>query len=117
MPLQAQVRLLRVLEHHEIERVGGMQRIPVGIRIIAATHQGLSAMVRAGQFREAARGQPEHPALQDEEAGDPVPKSNCGPVDLPIQGRRLPFSTKQVIEFTVRIFAGSTHETPAMLYD
>ena len=52
MPLPAQVRLLRVLQHHEIERVGGTARIGVDIRIIAATHQDLSAMVRAGRFRE-----------------------------------------------------------------
>ena len=52
MPLPAQVRLLRVLQHREIERVGGTSRIPVDIRIIAATNQDLAAMVRAGRFRE-----------------------------------------------------------------
>jgi transcriptional regulator with GAF, ATPase, and Fis domain len=52
MPLEAQVRLLRVLQHHEIERVGGTQRIPVDIRIIAASNQDLSAMVKSGRFRE-----------------------------------------------------------------
>ena len=52
MPLPAQVRLLRVIQHHEIERVGGTARIPVDIRIIAATNQDLSAMVPLGRFRE-----------------------------------------------------------------
>ncbi|MDH3214325.1 MAG: sigma 54-interacting transcriptional regulator, partial [Myxococcales bacterium] len=52
MPLPAQVRLLRVLQHKEIERVGGASRIPVDIRIIAATNNDLEAMVRAGRFRE-----------------------------------------------------------------
>jgi transcriptional regulator with GAF, ATPase, and Fis domain len=52
MPLPAQVRLLRVLQHRDIERVGGTQRIPVDIRIIAATNKNLEAMVRAGRFRE-----------------------------------------------------------------
>ncbi len=52
MPLPAQVRLLRVLQHHEIERVGGTERIGVDIRIIAASHQDLRASVRAGRFRE-----------------------------------------------------------------
>ena len=52
MPLQAQVRLLRVLQHREIERVGGTDRIPVDIRIIAATNQNLAERVQAGRFRE-----------------------------------------------------------------
>jgi transcriptional regulator with GAF, ATPase, and Fis domain len=52
MPLPAQVRLLRVLQHREIERVGGVTRIPVDIRIIAATNKDLEGMVRAGRFRE-----------------------------------------------------------------
>jgi transcriptional regulator with GAF, ATPase, and Fis domain len=52
MPLEAQVRLLRVLQHREIERVGGTERIPVDIRIIAATNKDLPEMVRSGRFRE-----------------------------------------------------------------
>jgi formate hydrogenlyase transcriptional activator len=52
MPLDAQVRLLRVIQHREIERIGGADRIPVDIRIIAATNQKLEAMVQAGRFRE-----------------------------------------------------------------
>ncbi len=52
MPREAQVRLLRVLQHREIERVGGTDRIPVDIRIIAATNKDLPAMVKAGRFRE-----------------------------------------------------------------
>jgi transcriptional regulator with GAF, ATPase, and Fis domain len=52
MPLEAQVRLLRVLQHREIERVGGTDRIPVDCRIMAATNRDLSEMVREGTFRE-----------------------------------------------------------------
>ncbi|MGB5752686.1 MAG: sigma 54-interacting transcriptional regulator [Thermoanaerobaculia bacterium] len=52
MPLEAQVRLLRVIQHREIERVGGTERIPVDIRIIAASNGDLGAEVRAGRFRE-----------------------------------------------------------------
>jgi len=52
MPLQAQVRLLRVIQHREVERLGGTERIPVDIRIIAATNKDLGAMVRDRRFRE-----------------------------------------------------------------
>ncbi len=52
MPLDAQVRLLHVLQRREIERVGGTERIPVDIRVIAATNKDLQAMVREGRFRE-----------------------------------------------------------------
>lgn len=52
LPLQAQVRLLRVLQSKEIERVGGSTSVPVDVRIISATHGNLEEMVRSGQFRE-----------------------------------------------------------------
>jgi len=52
LPLAAQVRLLRVLQQHEIERVGGTGSIPVDVRIISATHQNLPEMVGKGTFRE-----------------------------------------------------------------
>ena len=52
LPLQAQVRLLRVIQSKEIERVGGTRPIPVDIRIITATHRNLEEMVRNQTFRE-----------------------------------------------------------------
>jgi formate hydrogenlyase transcriptional activator len=52
MPLNAQVRLLRVLQNREIERLGGTTRIPVDIRILAATNKDLEARVKDGRFRE-----------------------------------------------------------------
>jgi transcriptional regulator with GAF, ATPase, and Fis domain len=52
LPPQAQVRLLRVLQDKEIERVGGTKTIPLDIRIIAATNRNLEEMVKANQFRE-----------------------------------------------------------------
>ncbi len=52
LPLAAQVRLLRVLQDAFIERVGGQNPIRVDVRIVAATHRDLSAMVRKGEFRE-----------------------------------------------------------------
>jgi DNA-binding NtrC family response regulator len=47
-----QTRLLRVLEEREVQRVGSMDRIPVDIRVIAATNRGLQELVNEGEFRE-----------------------------------------------------------------
>lgn len=52
LPLEAQVRILGVLQEKEIERVGGTETIKVNIRVIAATHRNLEAMVKEGKFRE-----------------------------------------------------------------
>jgi len=47
-----QVRLLRVLQEREIQRVGGSVSVPIDVRIIAATHRPLEALVERGAFRE-----------------------------------------------------------------
>jgi formate hydrogenlyase transcriptional activator len=52
LPLQAQVRMLRVLQYKELERVGGTHPISVDIRLIAATNLNLEEMVGQKQFRE-----------------------------------------------------------------
>jgi propionate catabolism operon transcriptional regulator len=51
MPLALQTRLLRVLEEREVMRVGGTRPIPIGVRVISATHCDLEARVREGRFR------------------------------------------------------------------
>lgn len=55
LPLQAQVRMLRVLQEKKITRVGGSKEIDVDIRIIAATHQDLQDMVLKKLFRADLR--------------------------------------------------------------
>ena len=52
LPIALQVKLLRVLQEREIDRVGGSSPVPVNVRIIAATNKNLKEMVQAGSFRE-----------------------------------------------------------------
>lgn len=51
MPLALQTRLLRVLQEREVLRIGSTQAIPVDVRVIAATHTDLHALVDSGAFR------------------------------------------------------------------
>ncbi len=51
LTMEAQGKLLRVLQEQEFERVGGSETVSVNIRIIAATNKDLSAMVASGEFR------------------------------------------------------------------
>lgn len=52
MPLALQVKLLRVLQEQEVERLGGHKRIPLDIRIIASTNKDLSIEIAEGRFRQ-----------------------------------------------------------------
>ena len=52
LPLEAQVKLLRLIQNGEIERIGSTEAKVINVRIIAATHRNLSAMVEDGAFRE-----------------------------------------------------------------
>jgi len=47
-----QVKLLRVIQERELERLGGTQTVKVDVRFVAATHQPLEELVKAGRFRE-----------------------------------------------------------------
>jgi transcriptional regulator with GAF, ATPase, and Fis domain len=51
LPAQTQVALLRVLQEHEFERVGGTRPIRADVRVIAATNRDLQAAINAGSFR------------------------------------------------------------------
>ncbi|MFM1653618.1 sigma 54-interacting transcriptional regulator [Brevibacillus sp. B_LB10_24] len=52
MPLDMQVKLLRVLQEREVERVGATKPINVDIRVIAATHRPLERLIAEGRFRQ-----------------------------------------------------------------
>lgn len=52
LPLNMQVKLLRVLQEHEIERIGGTKPVKVDVRVIAATNRNLELMIEENKFRE-----------------------------------------------------------------
>ncbi|MGH9456852.1 MAG: sigma 54-interacting transcriptional regulator [Thermoanaerobaculia bacterium] len=52
IPLTLQAKLLRVLQEREIEKLGGRRRIPIDVRILAATHRPLEEMIERGEFRQ-----------------------------------------------------------------
>ncbi len=52
LPPNTQVKLLRVLQQQTFQRVGGAEAISVDVRVLAATHRNLEAMIREGKFRE-----------------------------------------------------------------
>jgi nitrogen regulation protein NR(I) len=52
LPANTQVKLLRVLQQQIFQRIGGSEAISVDVRVIAATHRNLEAMIREGKFRE-----------------------------------------------------------------
>ncbi len=52
MPMEAQTRLLRVLQENQVTPIGATRAIDTDVRIIAATHRDLSALVASGKFRE-----------------------------------------------------------------
>jgi transcriptional regulator with GAF, ATPase, and Fis domain len=52
LPLDVQVKLLRVLQEREFERVGGVETVKVDVRLISATHRDLERLIVEGKFRE-----------------------------------------------------------------
>jgi sigma-54 specific flagellar transcriptional regulator A len=52
MPMEMQVKLLRVLQERNVEAVGGSKPVPIDVRVVAASHKDLEAEISGGRFRE-----------------------------------------------------------------
>jgi two-component system response regulator GlrR len=52
MPMRLQVKLLRVLQEHQVRPVGSTEPVEVDVRVISATHRDLAGMLKTGEFRE-----------------------------------------------------------------
>ncbi len=52
MDMNMQVKLLRVIQEKEVERIGGTRTIPLDVRIVAATNQNLEVLIKEGKFRQ-----------------------------------------------------------------
>ena len=52
MPMSLQAKMLRFLQEHQVERLGGHDSVPVDVRVVCATHHDLGECIKAGTFRE-----------------------------------------------------------------
>ena len=101
MPLQMQVKLLRVLQERSYERVGGAKAIKADVRIIAATHRNLEQMIEEARFRE-----------------DLYYRLNVFPIDNPsLRDRKadIPLLLKEVMKRNVNQGGASTKFTERAL--
>jgi predicted ATPase/transcriptional regulator with GAF, ATPase, and Fis domain len=90
LPLETQIALLRVLQEHEFERVGGTATIPTNVRLIAATNRDLDASMAAGAFRQ-----------------DLYYRLNVFPIDMPALRERGE-DIQLLVEYFINRFARKT---------
>src|SRR5467141_4069714 len=96
LPAEIQIALLRVLQEREIERVGSSRPIPVDVRVLAATHRDLNALVAEGKFRQ-----------------DLLYRLNVVPIEMPSLRDRAP-DISLLVEYFIDRFgkkAGKTFRT------
>ncbi len=101
MPLNMQVKLLRVIQERSFERVGSNRSIKTNVRIIAATHRDLDVLIEQGQFRE-----------------DLYYRLNVFPIEMPAMRDRLedlPLLVNELITRLEHEKSGSVRLTPAAI--
>ncbi|GAW96290.1 MULTISPECIES: sigma-54 dependent transcriptional regulator [Colwellia] len=115
MPQPMQVKLLRVLQERTFERVGGSKSIKANVRIIAATHQDLEAMIEAGTFREDLFYRLnvfpiETPALRERKEDIPLLLKELLTRFEHEQGRTVRFTEKAIESLMEHPWAGNVRE-------
>jgi formate hydrogenlyase transcriptional activator len=90
LPPEIQIALLRVLQEREIERVGSNKPIPVDVRVLAATHRDLNALVAEGKFRQ-----------------DLLYRLNVVPIEMPSLRDRAP-DIPMLVEYFIDRFGKKT---------
>lgn len=97
LPLEAQAKLLRALQEHSIQRVGGNTPIPVDVRVVCATNHDLEALVESGRFR-----------------ADLYYRVNVFPLSIPPLRERME-ALVPLAEYFVRKFRGKAAEEGPLL--
>ena len=101
MPMNMQVKLLRVLQEKTFERVGGSKELTADVRVVAATHQNLEELISEGKFRE-----------------DLFYRLNVFPIDMPPLRDRIddiPLLVNELIARMENEKRGSVRFTPAAM--
>ena len=116
LPSGTQVKLLRVLQEREIQRLGGERTIPVDVRLIAATSRDLRALVESGQFREDLFYRLhvvaiEMPALRHRPQDIPLLAEHFLRESAAAYGRRIPgFTSRAMNRLTRYAWPGNVRE-------
>ena len=101
MPMNMQVKLLRVLQERTFERIGGNKELKADVRVVAATHQNLEDLIKEGKFRE-----------------DLFYRLNVFPIDMPPLCDRIediPLLVNELIARMENEKRGSVRFTPAAM--
>jgi DNA-binding NtrC family response regulator len=101
-----QVKMLRVLQEREFERLGGQQKIKVDIRVVAATNRNLEQMIEAGQFREDLYYRLnivnlELPPLRERPDDIPILANHFASKASSKHGKQLPVPTQRFLDYLV----------------
>ena len=107
MDIQLQSKLLRVLQEREIDRIGGMEPIPVDVRIIATTNRDIEKQIRDGRFREdlfyRLNVVPFHlPPLRDKRDDIPLLAQHFIEKYNRLDGRNVKGLTEEVVELLMQ---------------